>query len=128
MYPENARYTKEHEWIRPDGDLYVVGITAHAADQLGDVTYVELPEVGATVSAGDEAGAVESVKAASDVYAPVSGTIVETNATLDDAPETVNSSPHEDGWFFKLAEVDPTEFSALMDAVSYTAYLDELDH
>ncbi len=126
MYPEELRYTKDHEWIRKEGDVYVVGITAHAAEQLGDITYVELPEVGAEVDEGDAAGAVESVKAASDIYAPVGGHIVALNEALEAQPELVNESPYEEGWFFKLESVDTAEVETLMDNAAYEAYLGEL--
>lgn len=124
-YPGNLRYTNEHEWIRQDGDLYTVGITAHAAEQLGDVTFVELPPVGESVDEGGEAGAVESVKAASDVYAPVAGNIAEINAMLEEKPELVNQSPYDDGWFFKLNNVDPDAVAKLMDAAAYAKFVEE---
>lgn len=124
-YPKDLRYTAEHEWIRQDGDLWVVGITAHAAGQLGDVTFVELPPVGESVDEGGEAGAVESVKAASDVYAPVAGNIAEINSALEDKPELVNQSPYSDGWFFKLNNVDPNAVAGLMDAAAYAKFVEE---
>jgi glycine cleavage system H protein len=125
-YPKDLRYTEEHEWVGPvGGGLYAVGITAHAAEQLGDVTYVELPKVDREVSKGEAAAAVESVKAASDVYAPVSGRVAEVNDLLEGAPETVNRDAHGDGWFFKLADVKAAEFEALMTAEQYEAFLQE---
>lgn len=128
MYPGDAKYTKEHEWIRPDGDDYAVGITSFAADQLGDVTYVELPDADTTFNAGDEAATVESVKAASDIYAPVGGTVSATNEALEETPELVNESPFDQGWFFKLSGVDASELDALMDADAYAAFVKEQDH
>ena len=128
MYPSDAKYTKDHEWIRPDGDEYVVGITSFAAEQLGDITYVELPDDDTEFSAGDEAATVESVKAASDVYAPVGGTVSATNAALEDEPEKVNASAFEDGWFFRLSGVDASELDTLMDAEAYAKFVEEQDH
>jgi glycine cleavage system H protein len=127
-FPEDLRYTKDHEWVRLDRGVYTVGITSHATEQLGDVTYVELPEVGAEFGVGDEAGTVESVKAASDVYAPVGGQVTEVNGELEDAPERVNESPFEAGWFFKLNAGDLADFDALMDAGAYETFVQELDH
>jgi glycine cleavage system H protein len=120
-----TRYTEDHEWIALDGDTATIGITNHAQEQLGDIVFVELPEVGATLSKGDEAGVVESVKAASEVYAPVSGEVVEVNAALGDEPATVNSDPTGDGWFFKLKLSDRSEFDGLMDEAAYRAHVGE---
>jgi glycine cleavage system H protein len=117
----STHYTKDHEWIRVDGDVATIGITAYAQEQLGDVVFVELPEVGKVVEAGAEAAVVESVKAASDVFAPVAGTVVEVNAALPDAPETVNSDPEGAGWFMKI-KLDGAP-SGLMDRAAYDAYL-----
>ena len=128
MYPSDAKYTKDHEWIRPDGGEYAVGITSFAAEQLGDITYVELPDEDTEFKAGDEAATVESVKAASDVYSPVGGTVSATNSTLEDAPEKVNESPFGDGWFFKLSGVDASELEGLMDAEAYAQFVKEQDH
>lgn len=125
MRPEELKYTKDHEWIGKDGGLYVVGITDHAQDLLGDITYVELPEVGRTVAAHEETALVESVKAASDVYAPVAGTVAEVNETLGAQPELVNKEPYGAGWFFKLSGVDAAEVAKLMDAAAYDAFLKE---
>lgn len=119
-------YTENHEWIRDDGDAYVVGITEYAAEQLGDVTYVELPETGEEYAQNEEVAMVESVKAASDVYAPVSGRIVEVNDSLLDNPEIVSKSPYVDGWFFKLEATNSSEFDDLMDAEAYEKYIKEL--
>ncbi|HEY3697663.1 glycine cleavage system protein GcvH [Phenylobacterium sp.] len=120
------RFTKDHEWIELEGGIAVVGITAYAAQQLGDVVFVEVPEVGKTVKAGDALAVVESVKAASDVYAPVSGEVVEANADLADAPDTVNAAPEAAGWFAKLKGVDKGEYEALMDRPAYEQFLDTL--
>lgn len=119
------KFTKDHEWIDVDGDTGVVGITAHAAEQLGDVVYVELPSIGKTVSQNGEIAVVESVKAASDIYAPVAGEVVDVNAALTDAPETVNAGPEGEGWFFKLKITDAGELDGLMDEAGYQAFLKE---
>ena len=120
------RFTKDHEWVEMTGDIAIVGITAYAAEQLGDVVFVEVPEAGKTVKAGDNMAVVESVKAASDVYAPISGEVVEANAALSDSPETVNAAPEAAGWFAKLKVSDPAEVEALMDRAQYEAYLQTL--
>ena len=117
------RFTKEHEWIRLDGDIAIVGITEHAQSQLGDVVYVELPDVGKKVAAGDEAAVVESVKAASEVYAPVGGEVVAVNDALADAPATVNEDAEGKGWFLKLKLADPVELEKLMTAQQYKDYV-----
>lgn len=128
MFPNECKYTKTHEWIREDGDgFYAVGITAYATEQIGEVTYIDLPEVGTDVKKGDEVGAVESVKAAGEVYSPVTGRVVEVNDELEGKPELVNESPYELGWFFKLQDVDPMEFNRLMGAKAYEKYVSELD-
>lgn len=119
-----ARYfTEEHEWIDVEGDTATVGITDYAQEQLGDIVFVELPDVGAMVDKGKDAAVVESVKAASDVYAPISGEVTEANSALEDDPALVNSSPEEDGWFFKLTIGDKSEFEGLMDAAAYAAFV-----
>ena len=115
-------YTEDHEWIKVDGDSGTVGITPYAAGQLGDVVYVELPDVGAEFGKGDEAAVVESVKAASEVYAPVSGAVTEVNGALEDAPETVNASADDKGWFLKMKIADASELDSLMDAAKYKEY------
>ncbi|WP_374472237.1 glycine cleavage system protein GcvH [Phenylobacterium sp.] len=120
------KFTKDHEWVSLDGDVATVGITSYAAEQLGDVVFVETPDVGKTVKAGDGFAVVESVKAASDVYAPVSGEVVEANETLSGAPETVNAEPTGAGWFAKVRVADPAELDGLMDEAAYKAYLDTL--
>lgn len=128
--PSELKYLSSHEWVRveADGETAVIGITDHAQELLGDVVFVELPEVGASIAAGDEAGVVESVKAASDIYAPVSGEVIEINETLEDAPETVNSEPYDDGWFFKVKLSDTSELSALLDADGYAEVCEADDH
>ena len=115
-------FTEDHEWIKVDGDIGTVGITPYAAGQLGDVVYVELPDVGAEFGKGDEAAVVESVKAASEVYAPVSGAVTEVNGALEDAPETVNASADDKGWFLKMKIADESELDSLMDAAKYKEY------
>ena len=120
------RFTKDHEWVELDGEIATVGITAYATDQLGDVVFVEPPDVGKSLKSGDAMAVVESVKAASDVYAPLSGEVVEGNAALGDAPETVNDQPEGLGWFAKIRISDKAEFEALMDRDAYEAYLGTL--
>ncbi|GIX17967.1 MAG: glycine cleavage system H protein [Rhodothalassiaceae bacterium] len=121
------RYTKEHEWVRLEGEEAVVGITDYAQSQLGDVVFVELPEVGRELAQGDEAAVVESVKAASEVYAPLSGTVTAVNERLPEEPGLVNTSPMEDGWFFRMKPAKPAELDALMDEDAYKAYVAELE-
>ena len=122
-----ARYfTDEHEWIDLEGDTATVGITDYAQGQLGDIVFVELPEVGTMVEKGKDAAVVESVKAASDVYAPLSGEVVEVNDGLEDDPALVNSSPEEDGWFFKMTVSDKSELEGLMDNKAYKSFCDGL--
>ncbi|MGB3722391.1 MAG: glycine cleavage system protein GcvH [Pacificimonas sp.] len=119
-------FTEDHEWIQVEGDTGIVGITDYAQGQLGDVVYVELPEVGKSIDKGSEAAVVESVKAASEVYAPASGEVMEANSALEDEPALVNSSPEESGWFVKLALSDKTELEELMDEKAYKAFVAEL--
>ena len=119
-----TRYTKDHEWIRPDGEQAVCGITAYAAEQLGDVVFVELPEVGKTFKQGDELAVVESVKAASEVYAPASGEVVAVNDALEDEPGKVNEDPSGEGWFVKIKLADASELEALMDDDAYAKHTD----
>ncbi len=121
MYPKHMRYTKDHEWIAPEGGIGTVGITEFAQHELGDIVYVELPAVGRQVKAGETMGTIESVKAVSEVFAPVSGTIAEVNASLSDAPETVNKDPHGAGWICKVKLLDPKELEALLDADAYAS-------
>lgn len=118
------RFTKDHEWVVLEGDVATIGITAHAAEQLGDVVFVETPEAGRHVKAGDAFAVVESVKAASDVYAPLSGEVVQGNPVLADAPETVNADPESGGWFAKVRVPDASEYEALMDRAAYEAFLE----
>ena len=117
------RFTKDHEWVRLEGDVATVGISKHAADALGDVVFVETPDAGKALTKGDSFAVVESVKAASDVYAPVSGEVVEGNAALASAPETVNADPEGDGWFAKIRVSDASQLDALMDRAAYDAFL-----
>jgi glycine cleavage system H protein len=119
----DVRYTEDHEWVRREGDIVTVGISDYAQQQLGDVVYVELPEIGRTLEQGKEAAVVESVKAASEVYAPVSGEVTAVNDALGGSPGTVNQSPTGDGWFFKLRLADPKQFDALMDQAKYDEYV-----
>lgn len=117
--PNELRYAETHEWAREEDGIVTVGITDHAQDALGDVVYVELPEPGQWVAAREEAGVVESVKAASDIYAPVTGTVVAVNEQLEDAPELVNQDPYGDGWFFTIEPDDAAELGELLDADTY---------
>ena len=117
------KFTKDHEWVEVAGDVATVGITGYAAEQLGDVVFVEVPPAGTDVAKGKEAAVVESVKAASDVYAPVSGTVSEANAALEADPALVNTAPESDGWFFKLTLADPGELEGLMDETAYKAFV-----
>lgn len=119
--PGELRYAKSHEWLKPEADgTMTIGITDYAQNSLGDITYVQLPKVGATLKAGETFGVVESVKAASDLYAPVAGTVVAVNSKLDSAPETVNQAPYADGWMLKLKPADPGAANGLLDANAYT--------
>ena len=120
------RYSKDHEWVRVEGDVGTCGISDYAQSQLGDVVFVELPAPGRSVARSDEIAVVESVKAASDVYAPVSGEVLEVNGTLSDEPATVNSDPMGEGWFFKIRISDPAELDALMDEAAYKEYVEGL--
>lgn len=117
--PESFRYTSDHEWVSVDGDIATVGVTDHAQEELTDVVFVELPEVGREASKGDAVAVVESVKAASDIYAPLSGEITEGNAAAESDPSIVNSDPHGEGWIFKMKISDPSELDGLMDAAAY---------
>ena len=127
--PNNLKYNKSHEWIRNEGDgTATVGITEHAQEQLGDLVFVELPEVGATVEAGNECAVVESVKAASDIYSPVSGEVVAVNEELGDSPELINESAFDKGWIFKVKMSDAGELDALLDADGYSEIMEEDEH
>jgi glycine cleavage system H protein len=119
--PTDLKYATSHEWARLDGDIITVGITDHAQEALGDLVFVELPEVGDTVNAGDEAGVVESVKAASDIYAPVSGEVVEINPALEDTPELINSDPYGEGWMYKIKVSEIAELDDMLSADEYDA-------
>ncbi len=122
--PTELRYAKSHEWIKPAGDgTALVGITDYAQDSLGDITFVQTPKVGAVIAAGQVFGVVESVKAASDLYAPVDFTVIEVNTALDAAPETINRAPYEDGWMLKVKLADPASAGQLLDAAAYTALI-----
>lgn len=124
--PAELKYTASHEWIRPEGDgTYTIGITEHAQDLLGDMVFVELPEVGSTVNAGDEVAVAESVKAASDVYTPLTGEVVAVNEDLEDSPELVNSDAFGDGWMFRVKAGDDAELAELLDAEAYTNVVEE---
>ncbi len=127
--PANLKYTNSHEWIRDEGDgIVTIGITDHAQELLGDLVFVELPEVGASAETGSEIAVVESVKAASDVYSPLDGEVIEVNESLADAPEQVNDSAYEDGWLFKLKLADASALDALMNAEAYTAHAESEEH
>ena len=122
MYPENFRYTKEHEWVRVEGDTGTVGITFHAQEELGDIVYVDPPKIGAQVEPGSSLGSVESVKAVSDIYSPVSGEVVAVNEALADAPEKMNQDPHGEGWLARIKLSHSEEVQKLMTAAEYQAY------
>jgi glycine cleavage system H protein len=123
MYPENFRYTKEHEWVLVEGDTATIGITDHAQQELGDIVYVDLPKPGAKLEQGHSLGSVESVKAVSDVYSPVSGEVTDVNGVLTDAPEKLNEDPHGAAWLIKLRVSAPGELAGLMSAADYQAYI-----
>ena len=125
MYPSEYRYTREHEWLRVDDDVCTMGVTDFAQSELGEVVFVELPEVGHVFDAGDEIGTIESVKAVAEVYTPVAGEILEINDTLKDDPQTVNEDPHGDGWLVKIRFSSSSDFDELMDAEAYQAYTQE---
>lgn len=120
------KYTEEHEWVLVEGDVATVGISDHAQEQLGDIVYIELPEEGAEIKQGGQAATVESVKAASEIYAPIGGTVVETNGALNDDPALVNREAQGDGWFFKIKINDPGELSELMNEAAYKEYVESL--
>lgn len=124
-FPEELKYTEEHEWALVEDDIATIGITDFAQDQLGDVVFVELPEVGDTLEAGATLGVVESVKAVSDVYAPVSGEVVEINEELPDEPETLNNSPYDAGWMVKIKLSDPSALDQLMDVAAYQEFVEK---
>ena len=124
-YPDSYRYTKEHEWIAVEGDTGTIGVTHHAQDELGDVVFVELPEPGSSVDKDAVFGTIESVKAVSDLYAPVAGEVVAINEDLVDRPEIVNESPHEDAWMVRIKLSDPSQLDGLMSAADYQAHIQE---
>ena len=129
MYPEHYSYTKEHEWISVEGDIGTIGITFHAQKELGDIVYVDLPKVGATVTASKPMGSVESVKAVSDIYAPASGEVLEVNKELADKPEKLNEDPHGAAWLVKIRLANRAEVDALLSAAAYQAYINaETEH
>ena len=124
-YPDDLKYTKEHEWCRVKGNRVVVGITDHAQDALGDIVYVELPEVGDPVKKGEAFGVVESTKAVSELFSPVTGKVVEVNDPLSDAPETINEDPYEEGWMIQVEVSDFKELDTLLDAAAYQKFIQE---
>lgn len=125
MVPADCRYTEEHEWIKIDGATGTIGITDYAQHELGDVVFVELPKIGAKIAAGQSFGTVESVKAVSEIYSPVSGEVAETNAVLGNEPEKINQDPHGAAWLIKIKLANPSEVNSLMDAAAYQAYIAE---
>jgi glycine cleavage system H protein len=124
-FPDDLKYTKEHEWCRIQGSRAVIGITDHAQDQLGDIVYVELPDVGDPVKKGESFGVVESTKAVSELFAPLSGKVVEVNDPLSDTPETINEDPYEEGWMIQVELSDQKEIAELLDAAGYQKFLEE---
>ena len=123
--PEDLKYSQDHEWVRVDGNIATVGITDYAQDALGDIVFVELPEVGASTKTGDTLSEVESTKSVSDIFAPLTGTITEVNSALDDDPTAVNSDPYGTGWMFKVEMADASELDGLMDAAAYGVFTAE---
>lgn len=125
MYPDNLRYTKEHEWVRVEGDTGIIGITHHAQSELGDIVYVDMPKAGTKAEQGKTIGSVESVKAVSDIYSPVSGEVLESNELLTQSPEKLNEDPHGAAWLVKIKLADPAEINSLMSAADYQKYIGE---
>jgi glycine cleavage system H protein len=125
--PQGLRYSEEHEWVAVDDNIATIGITDHAQEQLGDIVYLELPETGTVVTKGDKFGVVESVKAVSDIYAPVTGTVVSVNTGLPDTPETVNEEPYGEGWMIRVEMSDPEEVDDLMTAAEYEKFIEEAE-
>ena len=125
MYPENFHYTKEHEWVSVEGDIGTIGITDHAQHELGDIVYVDLPKVGSAVTQGKTLGSVESVKAVSDIYSPVTGEVVEVNEVLTEKPEKLNEDPHDGAWLVKIRLSSPGEIKSLLTAADYRTYIGE---
>ena len=126
--PTDLKFTKTHEWVRADGDVVTIGIADYAQSELGDITYLELPEAGDSVSAAEPLGVVESVKAASDIYAPLDGEVIERNDAVLDAPDAVNSSPYDRAWLLKLKLSDPSQLDKLMSAEEYDAFVESIAH
>ncbi len=124
-FPPELRYTKQHEWARRDGELVTIGITAHAVEQLGDITMVTLPDVGTEVGQDESLGDIDSVKAVSELYSPVAGAVVEINASLEDSPETINKDPYAEGWLLKIKPSDAAQLDGLLDAKAYEALVGE---
>ncbi|HON09885.1 MAG TPA: glycine cleavage system protein GcvH [Chitinispirillaceae bacterium] len=124
MTPGDRKYTRTHEWVKIEGNMAIVGITEHAQDALGDITFVELPKVGSEVEKEKECGVIESVKAASDLYSPISGSISEVNTELETTPEVINSDPYGKGWIFKITNLNEAELDSLMDAAAYESFLE----
>ena len=122
-FPEDLKYSKEHEWVKVDGGTVIIGITAHAQDELGDVVYVDAPEVGSSVDASGTFGVVESVKAVSDLYAPVSGKVIEVNSRLEEEPELINTDPYNEAWIIKVEMTDSSELDALLTSEEYSSYV-----
>ena len=125
MIPQELKYTKDHEWVRIEGEEAVIGITDHAQSELGDITFVELPQVGKEIDQSASVATIESVKAASDIFAPLSGRVIAVNEALEGSPETINQSPYETGWIYRISVTSPTETDSLMDANAYEKYLEE---
>jgi glycine cleavage system H protein len=123
--PENRKYTKTHEWVLVEGDIATLGLTNHAQQELGDITYLELPDEGDSVKSGEAFGVVESVKAASDMYSPIDGEVVGRNESVVDGPEAINQSPYDDAWLIKVKMSDPAQVEALMDPTTYNEFADE---
>jgi glycine cleavage system H protein len=124
MIPADRKYSKTHEWVKIEGTTAIIGISDHAQDALGDITFVELPKTGANLKKDNECGVIESVKAASDIYAPVSGTVTEINEALETAPEAINTDPYSEGWIYKCSGFKSEELGSLMDAKAYEAFLE----
>src|SRR3954454_20534535 len=126
--PSDLEFTKSHEWLRIDGDVVTIGVNDHAQSELGDITYLELPDPGSEISAGDPFGVVESVKAASDIYSPIDGEVIERNEAAVDAPEVVNNSPYGDAWLIKVRVADPAQVDSLMDPSTYDEFAEASSH
>ncbi|HLE09392.1 MAG TPA: glycine cleavage system protein GcvH [Thermodesulfobacteriota bacterium] len=124
-FPKDLKYTKEHEWVRKEGDTVIVGITDYAQDSLGDIVYIELPQEGGSVTKDEPFGVVESVKAVSDLYSPVTGTVVEVNDAIGDSPEVINEDPYGDAWIIKVSPASPEELEELLTAEEYQKYTEE---